>query len=96
MLEGFELVVGLLLLDHLGQLLNVVVLERLHATQHHVQDNSSTPNVDFVGVRLTCEHLWGTELNNARIRLHDLFLWIMLPCHVKVNNEHVIVTLTNK
>jgi hypothetical protein len=92
LLESFKIVIGFLFLYYLGKSLNIIVLEWLHSTKHHIKDDSGTPNVDFVGVWLTCEHFWRTELDNPRISLHDLSLRVMLPRHIEVNNKDVVVT----
>lgn len=72
------------------------MLEGLYSTKHHIKDDTSTPNIDFVCVRLACEHLWCTKLDNASVGLHDLSLRVMLPCHVEVNDEDLVVTISHK
>lgn len=75
------------------QLLNIVMLKGLHSAKHHVKNDSSTPNVNLVGVWLTGEHFRSTKLHDACVCLHHLCLRIVLPRHIEINYENLIVTL---
>lgn len=87
LLESLQIVIRFLFLDHLDESLQVVMFKWLNSTQHHIQDDASTPYVDFVSVGLTREHFGSTELHDTCIGLHDFLLLIMLPSHIEVDDE---------
>jgi len=72
------------------------MLEWLHAAQHHVKNDASAPDVNLICIRLTREHLRRAELHNPGIRFHNLRLGIVLPRHVEVNDEKMIITFPNE
>lgn len=96
LLKSLQLIIRLFFLNQLHKLLQIVMLKRLHTSEHHIKNNAGTPNINFVSIRLTRKHLWRAKLHYSRIRLHHLRLRVVLPRDIEINYKHMIITLPHQ
>lgn len=96
LLKCLEIIIWFFILDHLDQPLEIIINERLHSTKHHIEYDTGTPDINLIGIRLACEHFWRTELHHASVWLHHLFLWVVRPSDVEIDDEHLVVSFPYK
>lgn len=99
-LQSWQGVVGVLELDLLGNDCLVLSNEWLLARDHHVEDDTSRPDVDFLSVAsqlsLRVVHLRSSVLNDTSNISHSVPCWIVDPANIKVDEHNPVGLAFNK
>lgn len=85
--------------DHRHKLRQVLVLVGLMSDQHHVENDTCRPDVNFLVIHILREDLGSRVGHSARLRAHlmpDCILALLLKRNVEVHDVYVVVRCDQK